>query len=343
VSAPQIGAPPEATEPAEAVGVPAAAAAAPPRAGGRELGLHAAALLLLALAPFVLDPGYLSTLGRILGYGLLAASLALLVGFVGLPSLGHAAFFGIGAYATGLIGIHVSPSAPLQLLVALVVATAFAVPTGWLVVRSRGIYFLMLTLAIGEIVFLFAARSEDLTGGFNGLYGIPAPELLPGSAITEPAPVYWFLLAIFAVGYSVLWTVTRSPFGLTLRGIRDNEARMTALGYPTTRYKLAAYCLAGAVAGIGGSMIAAQQKIVTPADASFTTSVAALVAVIVGGAGSLWGACLGAAVVIIVRDEIGSSLDGHGTLLLGVVFILAVYLLPGGLAAAFGRLGRRRP
>jgi branched-chain amino acid transport system permease protein len=210
------------------------------------------------------------------------------------------------------------------------------------VVRSRGIYFLMLTLAVGEIVFLFAARSEDLTGGFNGLYGIPAFELAPGSAVTEPAPVYWFLLSIFVVGYAVLWTITRSPFGLALRGIRDNEARMTALGYATTRYKLAAYCLAGAVAGLAGAMLAAQQKLVTPADASFTTSVAALVAVIIGGAGSLWGACLGAAVVIIVRDEIGSSLDGHGPLLLGVVFILAVYLLPGGLAAVLGRLGGSR-
>ena len=338
MSTPQIDGPVDA-EPAEAVAVPASAA---PAAGRRQLALHAAALLVLALAPFVLDPGYLSTLGRILGYGLLAASLALLVGFVGLPSLGHAAYFGIGAYATGLIGIHVTASAPLQVIVAVVAAAAIAVPTGWLVVRSRGIYFLMLTLAVGEIVFLFAARSEDLTGGFNGLFGIPAFELAPGAAVTEPAPVYWVLLAIFAAGYAILWTVTRSPFGLALRGIRDNQTRMTALGYATTRYKLAAYCLAGALAGLAGSMVTLQQKLVTPADASFTTSVAALVAVIIGGAGSLWGACLGAAVVIIIRDEIGSSLDGHGPLLLGAVFILAVYLLPGGLAAAFERLGRGR-
>lgn len=339
MSAPPAGTPPAAAEVAGAAATPAPAA---PEAGSRERWLHAVALLALALAPFVLEPGYLATLSRIIGYGLLAASLALLVGFVGLPSLGHAAFFGIGAYTAALFGIHVSASGPLQLLAAVAVAAAVAVPTGWLVVRSHGIYFLMLTLAIGEIVFLFAARSEDLTGGFNGLVGIPAVELVPGSPLIDPAPLYWFILAVFALGYAVLWLVTRSPFGLALRGIRDNEARMIALGYPTTRYKLAAFCLSGGVAGVGGALIAAQQQLVTPSAAAFGTSVVALVAVIIGGAGSLWGAVLGAAIVIVIRDEIGSSLEGHGPLLLGLVFILAVYLLPGGIAAALGRLGFRR-
>ncbi|MGH2945136.1 MAG: branched-chain amino acid ABC transporter permease [Solirubrobacteraceae bacterium] len=308
----------------------------------RELSLHGAALALLAAAPFMLGPGYLSTLGRILFFALLAASLALLVGFVGLPSLGHAAYFGIGAYAAGLIGIHVTASAPVQLAVAVLVAAAVAVPTGWLAIRSHGIYFLMLTLAIGEIVFLFAERSENVTGGSNGLFGIPASEVLPGAPVTDPAPLYWYVLAVFAVGYAVLWAATRSPFGLALRGIRDNEDRMRALGYATRRYKLAAFCLAGAVAGLAGALLAAHSRFVTPTDASFGTSVVALVAVIIGGAGSLWGACLGAAIVIIVRDEIGSSLGGHGPLVLGAVFILAVYLLPGGIAGLLGRLGRRR-
>jgi branched-chain amino acid transport system permease protein len=134
--------------------------------------------------------------------------------------------------------------------------------------------------------------------------------------------------------------VARSPFGAALRGIRDNEPRMRALGYPTSLYKYAVFVVAGGVAGIAGSLLVAQQRLVTPADMGFTTASFALLAVIIGGAGSLWGACLGAALVIIIRDALGPSLDGHGTIVLGIVFILVVYLLPRGAAGL--RLYRRR-
>jgi branched-chain amino acid transport system permease protein len=300
-----------------------------------------AAIVLLAAAPFVLTPGPLGTLGRILYVGLLAASLDLLLGFTGLPSLGHAAYFGIGAYAAGLLARDVTVFAPALLAVAAGAGLVAAVLTGWVVARAHGIYFLMLTLAIGVLVHQYA-ETADFTGGSNGLFGIPPPNLgSEASAIVDPAPKYWYILAVFALGFLALWLVSRSRFGLALRGIRDNEDRMRSLGYWVGGYKFAAYCIAGAVAGLAGSLVAADQGLVTPRDVGFTTSVLAIVAVIIGGAGSLWGPVLGAAVVVYVRDEVGVSLGGHGTLVLGIVFILSVYLLPGGFAGLTAR-GRLR-
>jgi branched-chain amino acid transport system permease protein len=311
--------------------------------GDRRVGLLAGVTVvaLLTLAPFALDPASLNTLGRIVYFALLAASLDLLVGITGLPSLAHAGFFAVGAYAAGLVAKDVSALAVVVLPAGVVAAGLAAALTGGLTVRSRGIFFLMLTLAVGEIIFLLAESAKDVTGGSNGLFGIPVVELVPGGdALIEPAPRYWFVLVVFLVGFGVLWQVSRSPFGLTLRGIHDNEERMRALGYATYTYKFGAFCIAGAVAGLAGALLAIHQQGVTPADASFGTAVVALVSVIIGGSGSLWGPCLGAAIVVLVRDQIGPSLGGHGPLLLGLVFVAAVYLLPGGIAGAVGRWRR---
>lgn len=321
--------------------VPAAAPMRRPGGVGIAAGLIAA--LLLVLAPFALDPASLGTLGRIIYFALLAASLDLLVGITGLPSLAHAGFFAVGAYTAGLVAKDVSALAIVVLPAAVLVAGFAAAVTGWLAVRSRGIFFLMLTLAIGEIIFLLAESAREVTGGSNGMFGIPLLEVVPGSdALSQPALKYWFVLAIFWIGFGVLWAASRSPFGLALRGIHANEERMQALGYSPRLYKFGAFCLAGAVAGLAGALLAAHQQGVTPADAAFGTAVVALVSVIIGGAGTLWGPCLGAAVVVVVRDEIGPSLGGHGPLLLGLVFIAAVYLLPGGIAGALARVRRSR-
>ena len=316
---------------------PSASGAAPARR--RAVPIAVAVLVLLAFAPFVLAPNELNTLGRILYYGLLAASLDLLVGIVGLPSLAGAAYFAVGAYTAGLLARDVTTFAPALFLAAGLAGALAALATGWLAVRSRGIFFLMLTLAIGEIIFQITQSAEGLTGGSNGLYGIPAVEL-GGTVLGGAASKYWWVLTGAVVGFAIVWAVAHSSFGLTLRGIRENEARMRAIGYPTLRCTYAAYVISGGVAGLAGSLLAAQQQIVTPADAGFGTAVLALVAVIIGGAGTLWGPVLGAAVVILARDEIGQSLDGHGALLLGAVFIFCVYLLPQGIAG--GLKGRRR-
>ena len=300
-----------------------------------------AVLVVLALVPLFVAPYETGILARILTFALLAVSLDLLVGITGLPSLGHAAYFGIGAYTAGWLSINVTSEAPVPLLAATAAGALAAAATGWLAVRSSGIFFLMLTLAIGELIFQLAQQWESVTGGSNGLYGIPAVRLA-GSPLTEVGFVYWYLLAAFVLGYAVLQVVSASPFGAVLRGIRDNEPRMRSLGYSPFRYKLAAFVLAGAVAGLAGGMLAAQQRLVTTADLGFTTAALALLAVVIGGAGTLWGACLGAALVVLIRDALGPRLDGHGPLVLGLVFILAVYLLPRGFAGLAGLRVRRR-
>lgn len=316
----------------ETESVPGGAPASAPRAIRGRTGLVAVAVLVvLAAAPLFLAPFATTTLTKVLVFALFAVSLDLLVGVTGLPSLGHAGYLGAGAYAAGWVSINMTAEAPVPLLVGAAVGAIVAALTGWITVRSRGVFFLMLTLAIGETLQQVADSWETVTGGANGLAGIPAVRIA-GTPLTNAGFTYWYVLVFFVVGFALVWLLARSPFGAALRGIRDNEPRMRALGYSTSLYKYAVFVIAGGVAGMAGSLLAAQQRLVTPADLGFATASFALLAVIIGGAGSLWGACLGAALVIVVRDALGPSLDGHGTLVLGVVFVLVVYLLPRGAA-----------
>jgi len=301
-----------------------------------------ALLLLLAAVPLFADPFTANTLSRILVFALFAVSLDLLVGITGLPSLGHAAYFGIGAYTAGLVAIHWTSEAPVPVLMAAVTGAVAAAATGWLAVRSGGVYFLMLTLAIGELVAQLAQRLTGVTGGSNGLFGIPSVRV-GGEPLTLAGLVYWYILVIAVLGFLGLWLVAYSPFGGVLRGIRDNEPRLRSLGYSPFRYKFVAFAIAGGFAGLAGGLLASLVRIVNPSDAGFTTSALILLAVVLGGAGTLWGPVLGAAVVVLVRDTFGPQLDGHGPLLLGIVFVVAVYVLPRGFAGLAGLFTRRQP
>jgi len=292
-----------------------------------------ALLLVLALAPLLLAPYSLMTLTRILVFALLAVSLDLLVGYTGLPSLGHGAYFGAGAYAAGWAALHATRSAPLTLLVGATAGALTALVAGSVAVRSHGVFFLMLTLAVGEIMQQLAESWHEVTGGSNGLYGIPAVMLGDG-AMPTASGMYWWVLAAFLLVTAMLAGIAASPLGTTLRGIRDNEARMRSLGYRVYYYKLAIFVVSGAAAGIAGALLAAHQRLVTPADVGLATSILALVAVIIGGEASIWGPCLGAALVVLIRDALGASLGGRGSLILGALFVAVVYLVPGGLARA---------
>ena len=179
-------------------------------------------LVVLAAAPFFLAPFATTTLSRILVFALFAVSLDLLVGVTGLPSLGHAAYFGSGAYAAGWVTMNVTPEAPVPLLVGAGVGALAAALTGWITVRTGGVFFLMLTLAIGETVQYAANSWESVTGGANGLSGIPAVRI-GGSPLTNAGFVHWYVLAVAVVGFALVWLVALSPFGAALRGVRDNE------------------------------------------------------------------------------------------------------------------------
>ncbi len=300
--------------------------------------------LAVAIAPFGVIPSVSSALARMCAFAVLVVSLDLLTGVAGLPSLGQAAPFGAGGYAAAVVAIHLGPVAPVQLVVAAAVGGLLAAAIGWLAVRLRGINFLMITLALAELVHALANQWSSLTGGSNGLVGLPFIRVVPGGPpLVATGYVLWYALAVSVLCIAVVVTVSRSAFGRTLRGIRDNEGRMRALGYSTFWPKYLAFCLAGVMAGAAGSLWVAQAQFVSPASLSFEISALALMAVVIGGRGTLYGPVFGAALVVLVRFELSPYLGGRGMLLLGAVFVLVVYVLPKGLSGLRTLLPIRRP
>ncbi|GAA1345987.1 branched-chain amino acid ABC transporter permease [Arthrobacter roseus] len=299
-------------------------------------------LVVLVALPFVLAPYPLSLAGRALAFGLLVVSVDLLTGVMGMPTLGQVAYFGAGAYTAGLVGIHVSGSGLVQLAVGTLAGAALALVTGAVAVRTAGIVFLMITLAIGELAHI-SVGSLSVVGASNGLAGIPPVSVLPGGEpLIVPGYIYWWVLAVFVIGFVAATIVNRSPLGRSMRGVRDGELRLRALGQNTYSIKLIAYTIAGGVAGAAGTAWVAQTQFISPGDLGFDMAAFALLSVVLGGAGSLWGPVIGAGLVIFVRDWLGGYIEGRGTLLLGVVFVVAVYLLPRGVAGIKWRALRRK-
>jgi branched-chain amino acid transport system permease protein len=310
-------------------------------------GVPLAVVALLIALPWLVDSYLISLASRVLVLGLVAMSINLLTGITGLPTLGQAAYFGVGAYGAALLARSVTPVGVVQVVVAALAGAAFAALTGLVVVRARGVTFLMLTFAVGELLYIGVLELDGVTGGSDGRSAPPVVPLWGMPELTLDGLVYLWVLAVFLVLFAVVAAVVRSPFGLALRGVRDNEARLRAAGYPVQRYLLVAYTFAGGLAGAAGALWISTQRFVSPSDVGFTVSAFALIAVVLGGMGSMWGAVAGMGVVVLVRDYVGGllsgSLSGRGALLLGVVFVLAVYLLPQGVAGLVARLRPRRP
>jgi branched-chain amino acid transport system permease protein len=301
------------------------------------------AVAALAAAGWLADPYTLSTWTRILSLGLLALSVAVLAGTCGLPSLGQVAPYAVGAYTTAILARHGITAGPVQLAAAAAAAAVFCLPIGLAVARTRGITFLMVTLAVGELTAVAAGQWTTVTGGTDGLAGIPATQPWWGTAaMLDDRAVYGYALTVAVAVTAGLWWTLRTPAGLLLRGCRDHETRMRASGHPVTRYLVAAYVGAGAVAGIGGALLVTGQRYVSPGDVGFEISALVLLAVTIGGGRSLGGALAAVALVVTVRDWAAATVPGRGPLLLGVLFIVAVYLLPDGLAG-LGRRRHRRP
>jgi branched-chain amino acid transport system permease protein len=299
----------------------------------RIVGLLALVAVLLAL-PLLLATYPITLASRILAFALLVVSVDLLTGLTGLPTLGQIAYFGIGAYAGGLVGIHWTTNLFAQLGVGIAVAAAAAVVTGALAVRTSGIVFLMVTLAIGELTHRLA----------DGMAGIPAPTLVPGGEpLLLAAYTYWWVLSVFLLGLLVAVVVARSPLGRSMRAVRESPSRVAAIGQSTYSVKLLAYVVAGGLAGAAGTAFTAQTRFVSPGDLAFAVSAIALLSVVLGGAGTLWGPVIGAAVVILVRDWLSGYAAGHGELMLGILFVVAVFLLPRGFAGLVPTLPYRGP
>jgi branched-chain amino acid transport system permease protein len=299
-------------------------------------------VVLLALAPYVLAVYPLQLLAQILIYGILAISLDLLLGYTGLASLGHALYFGFAGYTVGLVAIHVTSNALVGLVVGAAAGAVSALATGWLAIRSRSVYFIMLTLAFSELAASVATSWSSLTGGDQGLIGIPPASLPNGvvaTGVINPVDFYWYALVVGVIAYVILRAVTRSSFGLALVGIRENEHRMRSLGYPTFRFKFIAYIVAGTFAGLAGALYVQYSDLVAPDYIGFELSALVLVMVMVGGGGTLYGGVLGAVVVVILQNELSARFQ-QWEMVLGIVFIVIVYLMPSGLAGLLRAAGR---
>lgn len=300
-------------------------------------------LLVLLAFPFFAPGYYVDILMQVLIFAIFAMTLDLLLGYTGMVSFGHAAFFGLGAYTVGIAGQRLGAQLWLTLPAAVVVSGLAALVIGLFSIRATGIYFLMLTLALSQMAYALVFLWTDLTGGSNGLSSIPRPTLDPLAIdLTGNTSLYFLIVAVVLGVLFLLRTIVASPFGATLSGIKENESRMRSFGYPTARYKLAAFVIAGALAGVGGALYGYYNFFVAPSDLYWTVSGEAIVMVIIGGAGTLTGPALGAALVVIMQRLV-SSYTERWPILLGATFIAFVLFAPGGIAGLLVQATRRLP
>jgi branched-chain amino acid transport system permease protein len=293
------------------------------------------AALVASMAPLL--PAYpLTLLTQTLIAAMLAMSLDLLLGYTGLPSLGHAAYFGVGAYAVAILATGRQVGFAGCLAAGLVSAGITAAVFGLLAIRATGTYFLMITLALGMVVWGLAFRWVSLTQGDNGISGVPRPELgLPWS-LGGPLPFFYFTLVAALVAWFVLALLIASPFGLGLLGIRESESRMRALGYNVWLHKYLAFVISGTLAGLAGVFWAYYNGFVSPVDTQLVTSVETLLMVALGGPGTLVGPALGAVIIVFLKNFI-SIYTKRWLLILGAVYIGAILCAPRGLVGALGR------
>jgi branched-chain amino acid transport system permease protein len=301
-------------------------------------------IALLAALPLVAPPYLRSLAIEVLVLAIFAMSLDLLLGYTGLVSFGHASFLGLGAYAlafsTRLLGDNLLLTAPLSLLA----VGLFAVVAGFLALRTSGIGFLMLTLAFSQMLFSLAIKWSSATGGSDGL-SVGRPTLGLGAFVVRFGPdlsFYYLALALFALSWWLLRRIVQSPFGHALRGIKENEARMQALGYPTRRLKLTAFVIAGLFAGLAGILSAAFNRHSSPELLGWAVSGEAIIIVIVGGAGTLVGPILGAAFVHLL-ESYASSFTELWRMVMGLVFVGFVLLAPQGIVGLLRQRRRPRP
>jgi branched-chain amino acid transport system permease protein len=300
-----------------------------PRGRWRVAVLVLLAMVLLA-GPLLMTPYWTGLLTQIVILAILAMSLDVLLGYTGLPSLGHAGFFGVAAYGVGILSTtyqaDVWTSAAGGLLTGLVLAALF----GLIVSHVRDVYFLMITLALGMVLWGLSYRWIPMTGGDNGIAGIPRLEAHLGLPTTGPVPFYYVALLVLAASSLLMVMLVRSPFGLTLRGIRENERRMRSLGFNTWLHCYLSYVLSGAFASVAGVMWAYYNGFVSPTYLDLTASSELFLMVTLGGPATLVGPVLGAGAIVLLKNVM-SAYTARWLLVLGIVYIATIMWAPQGI------------
>jgi branched-chain amino acid transport system permease protein len=297
------------------------------------LGLLALAAALLA--PLLVGPFWMTLLTQIYIYGLLALSVDLLLGHAGLYSLCHASFFAVAAYTTAILQVRYGQPTLIAGPTGIIAGTLLAMLYG-VSVRTRGVYFILITIALGYIFWGAVYRWASFTGGDNGITNVPPPSIA-GVTVASQTAYYYLVFAVVvlcALGYRILIT---SPFGLSLRGIRASESRMRSLGYRTTLHLYAAFVISGAMASLAGVLYVYYNRFISPVAASFQISVEVSLMAIVGGSGTIVGPFLGSGIVLGLRNWVSSFFELH-TAIMGIVFIATILWAPDGIVGIADRL-----
>lgn len=286
--------------------------------------------VVLVLAAQVLSSYWLSILTLALIFGILAMSLDILMGYTGLPSFGHSAFFGVAAYTVAILSTRYQVGFLGCVVSAIVLSTMIAAIFGLLVSHTKGVYFLMITLALSMVVWGLAFRWVGMTAGDNGISGIPRPDMGDVISMWDEVNYYYFVLGVYAAVFLLISLFLRSPFGKSLKGIRESESRMKNLGYNTWLHKYLSYVVAGMFSGVAGILWAYYNGFVSPSDVEITASFEAFLMVILGGPGTLAGPALGAGIIIFLQNFL-SAFTERWLIVIGAIYILTILYLPQGI------------
>ena len=295
-------------------------------------------LLLLLLAPFFFYPIFLM---KLLCFALFACAFNLLLGYTGLLSFGHATFFGGAAYFTAYTVKSWGFPPELGILVGVLGAALLGLVMGFFAIRRQGIYFAMITLSLSQMFFFFCLQAE-FTEGEDGIQSVPRGHLLGFIDLNSSTNMYYFVLAVFLIGLLIIWRFINSPFGMILKSIRENEQRAVSLGYSVARYKLGAFVMSAALAGLAGSVKALVFQFATLTDVTWQMSGEVILMTLLGGIGTLIGPVFGAGLVVTLQNYLATS-EFPVTIITGVVFMICVLIFRRGIIGEFyaSRLGRK--
>jgi branched-chain amino acid transport system permease protein len=303
-----------------------------------QAGFVVIGLLLLLLAPFFFYPIFLM---KLLCFALFACAFNLLLGYTGLLSFGHATFFGGAAYFTAYTVKEWGLSPELGILVGVAGAALLGLVMGFFAIRRQGIYFAMITLALSQMFFFFCLQAA-FTHGEDGIQSVPRGRLFGIIDLNSAINMYYLVLAVFVVGVLIIWRFINSPFGMILKSIRENEQRAISLGYSVARYKLGAFVMSAALAGLAGAVKSIVFQFATLTDVSWQMSGEVILMTLLGGIGTLIGPLFGAGLVVTLENYLATS-EFPVTIITGVVFMVCVLVFRRGIIGEFyaSRLGRR--
>ncbi len=319
------------------------ATAVPHEAKAPALNSLSAVILVIAVigliaAPFMVYPIFLM---KMLCFALFASAFNLLLGYTGILSFGHAAFFGGAAYVTAHAVKVWGVTPEIGILLGMLTAAALGLVIGYLAIRRQGIYSTMITLALAQMFFFFCLQAA-FTHGEDGLQGVPRGYLFGIIDLNQPMNMYYFVLAVFVIGVFAIWRIINSPFGMILKSVRENESRAVSLGYSVNHYKLAAFVMSAALAGLAGGMKALVFQFATLTDVGWQMSGEVILMTLLGGIGTLIGPIVGAAFVVALQNYLATS-DFPVTIVTGVIFMACVLLFRKGIVGEFyaSRLGKK--